>query len=102
VDVNLKLVRAIERYVIGEDDAGVERWFPKTTTHRIDGDRLYVTVSEASWKRRQKRDAPPKKATVSRRCINCRTPFSAEKNQYVCTPCKTSGAWKTGASQFDG
>lgn len=35
-------------------------------------------------------------ATVPRRCLKCRKTFKAERNQFLCGPCKKTDTWREG------
>lgn len=103
IKVELHFKRDNGGYLVADDETGTERWFDKKRypQFEIDGDRLFVVVDETNWRRRMANVGAPKPATKTRKCIRCGNPFEAEKNQYVCSTCKSTATWRDGLTCFD-
>ena len=103
VNVQLQLVKDTGRYLVAHQ-GGPDFWFDKETLPgwRVEGDELFVEITEKAWTRRQRavREVEPPVETKVRKCLCCSKPFAAEKNQYVCAPCKRTEIWHAGGTVF--
>lgn len=101
VRVQLKFVRETGEYIIAKDDTGKERWFDrrKIISSVIGRGTVTVILDRKSWARRLASMSPkaPSSEKKDRKCLNCGHTFPAEKNIYICQPCKSTSAWKSGA-----
>lgn len=104
ISIELQYVRTTGAYIVAHDDFGQERWFDtkKDRVVSIDGDRVVMEVDRKKWERRMATtravhsivtETTPKK---TRKCLCCKKEFKAEKNIYICSPCKSDSLWSSG------
>lgn len=106
VTVELQYQSTTGEYFIGIDDNGEKRWFDRRhhSEIRVVGERLIVEIDERKWKRRTQSalvTKPKDDGCKDRKCLMCRTTFRAEKNIFICTPCKETAEWRNGSTIFD-
>ena len=105
ISLQLKLVKDTGRYLV-TDYEGRQFWFDKQQIidWRVDNGQAQIDVEETAWQRRlrniQVHPAEPAIALKARKCLCCGAKFEAEKNIYVCGPCKRTEAWKAGGTVF--
>jgi hypothetical protein len=102
ISVELTFKKDTGRYLVAERDER-EYWFEKSTLESCEVDREDVTIAieERLWTRRLKTERPEVKAFYKmRKCLCCKSMFKAEKQMFVCDPCKNSYAWREGNNVF--
>jgi len=107
VSIALGLKKDTGRYLVGVH-AGREFWFEKDKLEAWSAEPsgLQITIDAAAWERRLKSGRTAAEETVPstgfklRKCLVCKTPFSAHRVQYVCGPCKQTANWRDGESSF--
>lgn len=91
--------------VFGKDADGEWRFAKDTVDYEIVDGKLIVTAPNKRWTRlkyRRKVGSKLKKPgartlrspKAKRNCLTCNHPFKAERNIYICDPCKSTEAWR--------
>lgn len=102
ISYELDFKKELERYMVGTDHMGIERWFDKTRYEcSAEGETLTVLLTEKEWNKRMA-SVEPKEVVVTRtrRCLCCRETVQLEKNMFVCLDCKSRDFWRNGSSPY--
>jgi hypothetical protein len=102
IEVRLTFKREVSNYVVATDPTGTERWFDRRKVRlKVEGPEVVAWVDDTNWRKRMAAPLAEVIETKPRSCLCCKRRFGAERNQYVCSDCKNTEAWREGRHSFD-